>query len=50
LLFLLAADLLDTDLLDADMLDADLLDADFEVANAKPISLVVLGGMVLYDS
>jgi hypothetical protein len=45
LLFLLAADLLDTDLLDADMLDADL-----EVANAKPISLVVLGGMVLYDS
>jgi hypothetical protein len=37
LLFLLAADLLDT----------DLLDADFEVANAKPISLVVLGGMVL---
>jgi hypothetical protein len=45
LLFLLAADLLDTDLL-----DVDLLDADFEVANAKPISLVVLGGMVLYDS
>jgi hypothetical protein len=45
LLFLLAADLLDTDLL-----DTDLLDADFEVANAKPFSLVVLGGMVLYDS